>query len=750
MKTAQAVPTTTASGRRQPVRQTRTNPPRAPAVAPRAHPAGRAADTTARSGRPPADAQPGFFPAITHFTDAITALPKEVVRHFTLLKEVDAKACGPEETLGQLTDLALHTPPPPRNPPSAASTSVAPSAGSANPPLPAQDASAPDAVVEHSRRGPDAAQPDADAASMARRHLFLNLRYVLSEMLMTLDEKNHVIATANEALQKQLVRANSSFPYIDHEISDEARYGSLTHWAYTDKTAGKVNGAVGTAERSRRDVAAANGLAAAAAALNEEAAAARSESRREAMMARRYRNLALDPDHEDGRARPRDPAAHVSVGPQLNKKMRGGANARRVADPAGPVGLGIAHGPAVTIGNPPVKRRRAEKAVNGVTAAAAAAASTERSMTGVFGNSGPATKLHGGSRAGTPNAEGAGRKRGRGGGGVGGPPRKRHNTNGSAIPSPLMASSPIQGTFTTTKDLPRHSPPTGANSRPVSARARKNSSHSVAPEATTARHRPSSSASAKAPPANGLASNSADADTAAKNAGRGTTDGKEGMTDDVAPPAEPMQVDGSVAGAGAGKSETNGTPVVSHSTQDTADHAVKGEEVETNHIGPPPEIRHTSISTTRKASKNSTPVTATFSDAPTKGRARPARAHANSHDGLSKRSHKKGAAVPAAPHLVLTVGAQPAAEEAVSAHDDDDEDDDTEPRYCYCNQVSYGEMVACDADNCPREWFHLDCVGLTKAPTKNAKWYCDECKENIKKSKVGGNGGGAAGVAVAR
>jgi len=28
-----------------------------------------------------------------------------------------------------------------------------------------------------------------------------------------------------------------------------------------------------------------------------------------------------------------------------------------------------------------------------------------------------------------------------------------------------------------------------------------------------------------------------------------------------------------------------------------------------------------------------------------------------------------------------------------------------EARYCYCNQVSYGEMVACDRDGCAKEWY---------------------------------------------
>ena len=59
-------------------------------------------------------------------------------------------------------------------------------------------------------------------------------------------------------------------------------------------------------------------------------------------------------------------------------------------------------------------------------------------------------------------------------------------------------------------------------------------------------------------------------------------------------------------------------------------------------------------------------------------------------------------------------------EEAEVEEDEDDEGSSSlEPRYCYCNQVSYGSMVACDAKDCPREWFHLNCVGLTKPPGKN-------------------------------
>ncbi|ORZ24491.1 hypothetical protein BCR42DRAFT_403057 [Absidia repens] len=51
--------------------------------------------------------------------------------------------------------------------------------------------------------------------------------------------------------------------------------------------------------------------------------------------------------------------------------------------------------------------------------------------------------------------------------------------------------------------------------------------------------------------------------------------------------------------------------------------------------------------------------------------------------------------------------------------------DPNEPRYCYCNQVSFGDMVACDGENCEKEWFHYACVGLSEPPA--GKWFCDDC-----------------------
>lgn len=86
--------------------------------------------------------------------------------------------------------------------------------------------------------------------------------------------------------------------------------------------------------------------------------------------------------------------------------------------------------------------------------------------------------------------------------------------------------------------------------------------------------------------------------------------------------------------------------------------------------------------------------------------------------------------------------------------------DPNEPRYCICNQVSYGEMVACDNEDvsiifkfglgagfridesftefsyfikfqCPFEWFHYPCVGITTSP--KGKWYCPQCTQAMRR-----------------
>jgi hypothetical protein len=67
------------------------------------------------------------------------------------------------------------------------------------------------------------------------------------------------------------------------------------------------------------------------------------------------------------------------------------------------------------------------------------------------------------------------------------------------------------------------------------------------------------------------------------------------------------------------------------------------------------------------------------------------------------------------------------------------------PRYCLCNQVSFGTMIMCENYDvslpssllttkvlinvkCEKEWFHLQCVGLKEMPPRTTKWYCPDCR----------------------
>lgn len=63
--------------------------------------------------------------------------------------------------------------------------------------------------------------------------------------------------------------------------------------------------------------------------------------------------------------------------------------------------------------------------------------------------------------------------------------------------------------------------------------------------------------------------------------------------------------------------------------------------------------------------------------------------------------------------------------------------DPDEPTYCLCDQISYGEMILCDNDLCPIEWFHFSCVSLSTKP--KGKWFCPKCRgdrPNVMKPKA--------------
>ncbi|KAI9814595.1 MAG: hypothetical protein M1827_003151 [Pycnora praestabilis] len=715
------------SNRRQPVRQTRTNPSRTTTTATRPF-GGRSSASGGLENGQNSDSAPGFFPAITHFTNSIAALPKEIIRHFTLLKEVDAKAYGPEDTLNQLVGAALAAPTPVQNQRQIASQVLEGAAvGGSN------TASVNGSVLNGTAPTSQVSQEDVEAATrqqsieaaseFQRSQVFYGLRSLAADMLVTLDEKNHVISTATEALNKQLMRCDSSFPYIEGEISEEARCGSLTHWAYADKTLGKPNGTM-AGERSRRDVAATNSLAAAAAAIHEgEAAASRSESRREAMLARKNRNHHVDSDLDEGHGGLSSQgtiAANAAKKPHGNTKLRKTAESG-VTSNGGAVGLGITNGAAALISNPPNKRRKTEKAANSISSGGVA---MERSISAVLGN-GVSGKGTAGSYRETPALEGI-RKRARGGG-TAGTGRKRNNTSASGARSPSLASSPIHSTFAAAKEPHRSSP--APAQRPQSSRARQSSNTSVIHDAQiiNTRQRPSSSASNK--PSNGVTASALEINSVAGLTGRSVPDVKNSMKDSTNNKGEHMIEDADNSGK---TREMKGALVVGKGVADGRSSLKREETNETNgatikSVEPTPTATNTTTTRGGKASKTSTPITANFPPISEPTRSRSSRAAAEAAATTAKRSHKKGAGAAAQQLIAAAAAAADNNDEGSSMQGDDEDDEDgdggeDEPRYCYCNQVSYGEMVGCDAgDKCEREWFHLDCVGLSRAPNKNGE-----------------------------
>ena len=61
-------------------------------------------------------------------------------------------------------------------------------------------------------------------------------------------------------------------------------------------------------------------------------------------------------------------------------------------------------------------------------------------------------------------------------------------------------------------------------------------------------------------------------------------------------------------------------------------------------------------------------------------------------------------------------------------------EEDDKQLYCFCQSVSYGEMVACDGPHCKFEWFHYTCVNLKEPP--KGSWYCPDCRQELANTRL--------------
>ncbi|KAG8674342.1 hypothetical protein FPOAC2_00355 [Fusarium poae] len=719
MKSAKAPATESSSHRRsQPVRQARTNPAR--------NTANMGRSGVGRDSIGGADQPIDIFPAITHFADAITALPKELVRHFTLLKEVDAKLFTPEEQLFRLVEAATNAPLSEARPNNEVSSVAAP--GSA--PMSAQNSSTGNLLNNSAQSVPsiDESHRDLvfDPSNLPRRHLFRQTAIKIQEMLVSLEEKNHVISTANEALEAQLTRIEDVWPHLENEFSDEAKWGSTTHWAYPENRFSKAS----NVDRTRRDGAAA--ISAAAQALADEAAA-RSDARKQAVQAKKAsrnhnnntnntnnHNHESEGDDHDGK--------HKPEGPKKTAKSRKSAAAAAAAAETANVGLGISTA-TTTNGNPPQKRRKVEKPTNGATATA------DRAMSAVFGNAAPKAKTT--SPRATPAPE-APKKRKALPSGSGQAKKSRNGVTGmstSANSSPVITELPepkLPPVRASPVPVPTPNPAPPTRSRQNSIQNANAENNKARP--TSAPNKPNgnivNTASVVPPPNSSLRNGTtAEPKTPKETIVPVKTENPKKETERTetvsAPPTTTVNT------------ITNSTPVapITSSKKDTKKPDENERKNDRKSESLPPAAPTPTVTTkSGRASKPSTPSLATFQEAaPPRSRA----SRNNDGTGIGKKNHKKPG-----PTIHATV-AQLADEDTNSSMQGDEDDvdiDADEPTYCYCNGVSYGEMVACDADECPREWFHLECVGLKVAPTSKAKWYCEDCKERLKMGGKKSNG----------
>ncbi|CAG5139921.1 uncharacterized protein ALTATR162_LOCUS596 [Alternaria atra] len=663
--------------------------------------AGRLAASGMEQTPEASNSAPGFLPALTHFTGAVDAFPKEVIKHFSMFKEVEAKLHDPEQMLKELLDEIAQQP----------VTTKAQLAAIEQ----ASVASENNASLNPSN--PDNLSPEEHVA-IRKRQLFFRLRMLIANMLPTLDEKLVVLQGARATKDKGLTRMHHSFAQLDGEISDEARYGSLTHWAYADKEEKKKGGQ--SHERQRREVAAANNLAAAAQHVHDvDSIAAKSEARREAVQAnKRSRHHQIDSDFDDRPAKR----------PQKKKHMPTETAALDNRN----LGLGISSNGT----GPHGKRKKTEKTL---AAAAPAAPPMERSLSSAL--KATSNGVRGGSSPrGTPGPEnGAVKRKPRAA------PVPAQRKNPLPLHSPPMASSPLAANFAINKAI------AGASERTLSARARKNSTAnsvaSVKEQEAPAARRPSSSHSVQqAASSNAITELEQAAGIMRDNisAKRASTpkestevpppfDTSNMKVEDLGQPEpETMEIDAPApipAAVRSGRTSKNATPVVgafpeipmarSRSSRNTNNGNSNSNTSSENNST-------TGTGSKRGQKKNTQSTTSTASPAmkPTPN----AKSNPPSSAGSSVAQEQE--------YQEVEVEAEPEAES---------EEDGDEPRYCYCNEVSYGNMIACDNDDCPREWFHLGCVHLDKPPTGRTKWFCsDDCKEAYTKTKAKGGRPGSS------
>lgn len=541
----------------------------------------------------------GFYPAITHFTDAITALPRDYRRNTSLLKEVDAKAWALEDNLQKLLEKCLHERQ--TRPDTSTTHTVAGSTVSA----------VGDAVLGSAADGANGSLLDTasvyssasvDPDLLQKRRLYADLRNNLLQMIMPLDEKNHVINNANEELSRHTRRQDEIWPHIAEEISEEARLGSLRHWALTDLNPSKKAQANATRGRD-----------AAVAMLPDKDIAERSERRREALLAKKQKTaLQADSDIE---ARPTLRGKTISAAKmrQMEEDMTNGSH----------VGVGL--------GSLKQAKTRVNMAKTGDHTQVKGATNNQQSL----GITSIAMSRE--------NSQQGNSKKRKAPTAVTTVARKRYDQNQDKLSqtntyprinaatqeSPKLAHSPLSGSFA--KDTHKKSPAL-ANARPVNGRGRQSSA-----QVGETSNRPASSASRR----NGVTASASEIDRVAATTGKTAHEVKHTMKETINSKGEKMfeeDIPDSV------DNRVRGGILLERTASKSSQLKREAQEETSSRRTASPRLSAAALVDTPKSErngkgkgKNSTPVVSTFAEAESHESAAEATSNAeNGNDAASK------------------------------------------------------------------------------------------------------------------
>ena len=55
--------------------------------------------------------------------------------------------------------------------------------------------------------------------------------------------------------------------------------------------------------------------------------------------------------------------------------------------------------------------------------------------------------------------------------------------------------------------------------------------------------------------------------------------------------------------------------------------------------------------------------------------------------------------------------------------------DEEDQEHCICKSGESGKMILCDSKSCTIGWWHYECAKIKRAPAKDKKWFCPNCKD---------------------